>query len=260
MCTTCGCGNPHSHTHIDEKGNVVTHAHDHGDHDHSHGHAHTRTVTVEQDILARNNAIADENRALFAAKKILALNFVSSPGSGKTELLCATVRDKPADAPEILVIEGDQQTNNDANRIRATGADAVQINTGKGCHLDAEQVKLALSIRPPADNSLVLIENVGNLVCPAEFDLGEAHKVVVISVTEGADKPLKYPDMFAAADLMIINKIDLAPYVNFDMDKCEEYARRVNPLIRSLRVSATTGEGLEKWWAWLKANLIIAQL
>ena len=260
MCTTCGCGNPHSHTHIDEKGNVVTHAHDHGDHDHSHGHAHTRTVTVERDILARNNAIADENRALFAAKKILALNFVSSPGSGKTELLCATVRDKPADAPEILVIEGDQQTNNDANRIRATGADAVQINTGKGCHLDAEQVKLALSIRPPADNSLVLIENVGNLVCPAEFDLGEAHKVVAISVTEGADKPLKYPDMFAAADLMIINKIDLAPYVNFDMDKCEEYARRVNPSIRSLRVSATTGEGLEKWWAWLKANLIIAQL
>lgn len=260
MCTTCGCGNPHSHTHIDEKGNVVTHAHDHGDHDHSHCHAHTRTVTVEQDILARNNAIADENRALFAAKKILALNFVSSPGSGKTELLCATVRDKPADAPEILVIEGDQQTDNDANRIRATGADAVQINTGKGCHLDAEQVKLALSIRPPADNSLVLIENVGNLVCPAEFDLGEAHKVVVISVTEGADKPLKYPDMFAAADLMIINKIDLAAYVNFDMDKCEEYARRVNPSIRSLRVSATTGEGLEKWWAWLKANLIIAQL
>ena len=233
MCTTCGCGNPHSHTHIDEKGNVVTHAHDHGDHDHSHGHAHTRTVTVEQD---------------------------SSPGSGKTELLCATVRAKPADAPEILVIEGDQQTDNDANRIRATGADAVQINTGKGCHLDAEQVKLALSIRPPADNSLVLIENVGNLVCPAEFDLGEAHKVVVISVTEGADKPLKYPDMFAAADLMIINKIDLAPYVNFDMDKCEEYARRVNPSIRSLRVSATTGEGLEKWWAWLKANLMIAQL
>lgn len=185
---------------------------------------------------------------------------MSSPGSGKTELLCATVRAKPADAPEILVIEGDQQTDNDANRIRATGADAVQINTGKGCHLDAEQVKLALSIRPPADNSLVLIENVGNLVCPAEFDLGEAHKVVVISVTEGADKPLKYPDMFAAADLMIINKIDLAPYVNFDMDKCEEYARRVNPSIRSLRVSATTGEGLEKWWAWLKANLIIAQL
>jgi len=262
MCTTCGCGNPHSHTHIDENGNVVTHTHDHGDHDHNHahGHTHSRTVSVEQDILARNNAIADENRALFAAKKILALNFVSSPGSGKTELLCATVRAKPADSPEILVIEGDQQTDNDANRIRATGAAAIQINTGKGCHLDAEQVKMALSVHEPVENSLVLIENVGNLVCPAEFDLGEAHKVVVISVTEGADKPLKYPDMFAAADLMIINKVDLAPYVNFDMDKCEEYARRVNPSIRSLRVSATTGEGLEKWWAWLKADLMIAQL
>ena len=211
MCTTCGCGNPHSHTHIDENGNVVTHTHDHGDHDHNHahGHTHSRTVSVEQDILARNNAIADENRALFAAKKILALNFVSSPGSGKTELLCATVRAKPADSPEILVIEGDQQTDNDANRIRATGAAAIQINTGKGCHLDAEQVKMALSAHEPVENSLVLIENVGNLVCPAEFDLGEAHKVVVISVTEGADKPLKYPDMFAAADLMIINKVDL---------------------------------------------------
>lgn len=263
MCTTCGCGDPHSHTHIDEHGNVVTHTHTHShdqDHDHVHDHGHGRSISVGQDILARNNAVADENRALFAAKKILALNFVSSPGSGKTEFLCATVRSKPADAPEILVIEGDQQTDNDANRIRATGAKAVQINTGKGCHLDAQQVKLALQAQPPADESLVLIENVGNLVCPAEFDLGEAHKVVVISVTEGADKPLKYPDMFAAADLMLINKVDLAPYVNFDMDKCEEYARRVNPSIRSLRVSATTGEGLDKWWAWLKANLMIARL
>ena len=283
MCTTCGCGDPHSHTHIDEHGNVVTHTHsldehghhhhnhdhdhDHGhthEHDHDHGHSHdhscTRTLTVGEDILARNNAVAEENRALFAAKKVLALNFVSSPGSGKTELLCATVRGKPADAPEILVIEGDQQTDNDAERIRATGAKAVQINTGKGCHLDAAQVKLALTVQAPADNGLVLIENVGNLVCPAEFDLGEAHKVVVISVTEGQDKPLKYPDMFAAADLMLINKVDLAPYVKFDMDKCEENARRVNPSIRSLRVSATTGEGMDKWWAWLKANLMIAQL
>lgn len=269
MCTTCGCGDPHNHTHIDKNGNVVTHTHSHDehghhhhdhDHGHEHGHANTRTIAVEEDILSRNNEIANENRALFAAKKILALNFVSSPGSGKTELLCATVRNKPADAPEILVIEGDQQTDNDANRIRATGAKAVQINTGKGCHLDAQQVKLALEVQQPAQGSLVLIENVGNLVCPAEFDLGEAHKVVVISVTEGADKPLKYPDMFAAADLMLINKVDLAPYVNFDMDKCEEYAKRVNPAIRSLRVSATTGEGLDKWWAWLKANLMIAQL
>lgn len=261
MCTTCGCGDPHSHTHIDEHGNVVTHTHSHDDHGHHHhDHGHGRTISVGEDILARNNNIANENRALFESKKILALNFVSSPGSGKTEFLCATVRAKPADAPEILVIEGDQQTDNDADRIRATGAKAVQINTGKGCHLDAAQVKLALEVQPPSDNSFVLIENVGNLVCPAEFDLGEAHKVVVISVTEGADKPLKYPDMFAAADLMLINKIDLAPYVNFDMDKCEEYARRVNPSIRCLRVSATTGEGMDKWWAWLKANLMIAQL
>ncbi len=261
MCTTCGCGDPHSHTHIDEHGNVVTHTHSHDEHGHHHhDHAHGRTISVGEDILARNNNIANENRALFESKKILALNFVSSPGSGKTEFLCATVRAKPIDAPEILVIEGDQQTDNDADRIRATGAKAVQINTGKGCHLDAAQVKLALEVQPPSDNSLVLIENVGNLVCPAEFDLGEAHKVVVISVTEGADKPLKYPDMFAAADLMLINKIDLAPYVNFDMAKCEEYARRVNPSIRCLRVSATTGEGMDKWWAWLKANLMIAQL
>lgn len=255
MCTTCGCGDAHSHTHVDEHGNVVTHSHAH-----DHAHEKSRTISVGEDILARNNEVAAQNRAFFAAQKILALNFVSSPGSGKTELLCATVRMKPADAPEILVLEGDQQTDNDANRIRATGARAVQINTGKGCHLDASQVKLALEVQAPSEKSLVFIENVGNLVCPAEFDLGEAHKVVVISVTEGADKPLKYPDMFAAAELMIINKIDLAPYVNFDMEQCEEYARRVNPSIRSLRISATTGEGIDKWWAWLKANLMIAQL
>lgn len=275
MCTTCGCGDPHSHTHVDENGNIVTHTHSH-DHGHDHGHDHehhhhhdhdhehdhgaaTRTVAVGMDILARNNEVAAVNRAFFAANKILALNFVSSPGSGKTELLCATVRAKPENAPEILVIEGDQQTDNDANRIRETGARAIQINTGKGCHLDAEQVKLALQEAKPTAESLVFIENVGNLVCPAEFDLGEAHKVVVISVTEGDDKPLKYPDMFAAADLMIINKIDLAPYVKFDLDKCEENARRVNPSIRSIRMSATTGEGMQKWWEWLTANLTLAQ-
>lgn len=275
MCTTCGCGDPHSHTHVDENGNIVTHTHSHDheghhhhldhDHDHEHHHHHhdaaaTRTIAVETDILARNNEIALVNRAFFAANKILALNFVSSPGSGKTELLCATVRAKPDNSPEIVVIEGDQQTDNDANRIRETGAKAVQINTGKGCHLDAEQVKLALQQAKPAASSFVFIENVGNLVCPAEFDLGEAHKVVVISVTEGDDKPLKYPDMFAAADLMIINKVDLAPYVKFDLDKCEENARRVNPSIRSIRMSATTGEGISKWWAWLTANHVIAQI
>ncbi len=277
MCTTCGCGNPHSHTHVDENGNIVTHTHahdhehgshhdhDHHHHDHDHGHdaaaqGATRTVAVGMDILARNNKIAQGNRAWFAANRILALNFVSSPGSGKTELLCATVRAKPDNAPEILVIEGDQQTDNDAARIRETGARAIQINTGKGCHLEAEQVALALKQSEPAPSSLVFIENVGNLVCPAEFDLGEAHKVVVISVTEGEDKPLKYPDMFAAADLMIVNKIDLAPYVKFDIDKCEEYARRVNPSIRSIRMSAVTGEGMQKWWAWLSANITITQI
>lgn len=271
MCTTCGCGDPHSHTHLDEHGNIVTHTHAHGDHDHhhhdGHDHAHehsregtSRKVTVEEDILSRNNAVAQRVRAYFTKNKILALNFVSSPGSGKTELLCATVRNKPANAPEIFVIEGDQQTDNDAERIRQTGAKAIQINTGKGCHLDAQQVELAITTVQPSEKSLVMIENVGNLVCPAEFDLGEAHKVVVISVTEGDDKPLKYPDMFAAADLMIINKVDLAPYVKFDLDKCEENARRVNPQLRSLRVSATTGEGLDKWWAWLTANHMICQL
>lgn len=267
MCTTCGCGDPHSHTHLDENGNIVTHSHGHDapehhhhHHEHDHEHEATRKVSVQEDILSRNNTVAQRIRAYFRKNKILALNFVSSPGSGKTELLCATVRNKPENAPAIYVIEGDQQTDNDANRIRQTGANAIQINTGKGCHLDAQQVELAVTTIQPTANSLVLIENVGNLVCPAEFDLGEAHKVVVISVTEGDDKPLKYPDMFAAADLMIINKVDLAPYVSFDLDRCEENARRVNPQLRSLRLSATTGEGMDKWWAWLTANHMICQI
>ena len=196
------------------------------------------------------------------AKRILLTTLAEKMNIAKIALdyrIKRTKEAKPENAPEILVIEGDQQTDNDANRIRETGARAIQINTGKGCHLDAEQVKLALQEAKPTADSLVLIENVGYLVCPAEFDLGEAHKVVVISVTEGDDKPLKYPDMFAAANLMIINKIDLAPYVKFDLDKCEENARRVNPSIRSIRMSATTGEGMQKWWAWLTANLTLAQ-
>ena len=243
MCTTCGCGGSHTHTHVDEHGNVVTHTHgphdhdhthEHHDHDHAHEHSHaaSRTVTVEEDILARNNREAEKLREEFRRHKILALNFVSSPGSGKTELLSATVRARKEGDPVMNVIEGDLQTDNDASRIREAGARAVQINTGKGCHLDAEQVTLAVKSLSPQDNS----------------------------VTEGEDKPLKYPDMFAAADLMIINKIDLAPYVKFDLDKCEENARRVNPRIQSLRVSATTGEGLEKWLAWLKAQYTLATL
>lgn len=268
MCTTCGCGDGHSHTHthVDENGNLVTHTHEHH-HEHEPAPAHThdsaitaeRAISIEQDILSRNNAVANENRKVFRQKHILALNFVSSPGSGKTELLCATIK-AASDKLNISVIEGDQQTSNDANRVRETGVQAHQINTGKGCHLDADMVRHALSHMTLSDDSIVFIENVGNLVCPAEFDLGEAHKVVILSVTEGEDKPLKYPDMFRAADILIINKIDLLPYVRFDIQACEEYARRVNPKIQILRVSATTGNGLDKWITWLEAQKMLTSL
>lgn len=269
MCTTCGCGgnHPHTHTHVDENGNLITHTHEH--HEHQHGesdlHSHDaavgteRAIAIEEDILSRNNAVANENRDYFRQKHILALNFVSSPGSGKTELLCATIK-AAGEKLTISVIEGDQQTSNDAERVRATGVQAHQINTGKGCHLDAEQVRHALSHMQLSDNSVLFIENVGNLVCPAEFDLGEAHKVVILSVTEGEDKPLKYPDMFRASDVMIINKVDLLDYVNFNIEACEEYARRVNPKIRILRVSSTKGDGLDKWITWLEAQKTLASL
>lgn len=250
MCLTCGCGHTHEHSHD----------HDHHHHHHEHEHSHDEeAIRVEEDILSRNNAIAAKNRALFAAKKILALNFVSSPGSGKTELLAATVR-AVANAYPIFVIEGDQQTENDADRIRATGAAAFQINTGKGCHLDAAMVEHALMHLEPTNESVLFIENVGNLVCPAEFDLGEAHKVAILSVTEGEDKPLKYPDMFRASDVLLINKVDLLPYVRFDIEKCEEYARRVNPKIRIIRTSATTGDGLDTWTKWLTVERALAAL
>ena len=243
----------------------MTHTHENHVHEHMPQHTHDsamgteRAISIEEDILARNNTIANENRAFFRQKHILALNFVSSPGSGKTELLCATVR-AAAGQFSINVIEGDQQTSNDANRVRATGVQAHQINTGKGCHLDADMVRHAIEHMDLDDSSILFIENVGNLVCPAEFDLGEAHKVVILSVTEGEDKPLKYPDMFRAADVMIINKIDLLPYVKFDIDACEEYARRVNPKIQTLRVSATTSEGLDRWITWLQAQKTLATL
>ena len=243
----------------------MTHTHEEHVHEHEPQHTHDsamgteRAISIEEDILARNNTIANENRAFFRQKHILALNFVSSPGSGKTELLCATVR-AAAGQFSINVIEGDQQTSNDANRVRATGVQAHQINTGKGCHLDADMVRHAIEHMDLDDSSILFIENVGNLVCPAEFDLGEAHKVVILSVTEGEDKPLKYPDMFRAADVMIINKIDLLPYVKFDIDACEEYARRVNPKIQTLRVSATTSEGLDRWITWRQAQKTLATL
>lgn len=276
MCTTCGCGTTgHLHTHTDENGNVTMHVHDHAhDHAHDHGHHHHdhehhhdhdhggktgRMLAIEEDVLGRNNEVAARNRAYFARRGILALNLVSSPGSGKTELLTATLKALSGDLP-AAVIEGDQETSNDADRIRATGATALQINTGKGCHLDAAMVEGALGAMTLEDRSVLFIENVGNLVCPAEFDLGEAHKVAILSVTEGEDKPLKYPDMFHASDLMIINKSDLLPYVKFDLEKAKEYARRVNQKIKILVVSATTGEGLDKWLAWVKAELVVASL
>jgi hydrogenase nickel incorporation protein HypB len=214
----------------------------------------SRIVQVERDILAKNDELARENRNLLAARGILALNLVSSPGSGKTTLLVSTIAALQGRLP-ISVIEGDQQTSFDADRIRATGAPALQINTGKGCHLDAGMVGQALETLEMEDGGLLFIENVGNLVCPASFDLGEAHKVVILSVTEGEDKPLKYPDMFAAASLMLINKIDLLPYVQFDVDRCVEFARRVNPGIQVLRLSATGGQGMDDWLAWLAAEL-----
>ncbi|MBZ4193965.1 MAG: hydrogenase nickel incorporation protein HypB [Candidatus Contendobacter sp.] len=255
MCITCGCGNPEASPHDHE------HSHDH--HDHSHPHAHnpgvvphshtpeSRLISIEQDILAKNAGFARENRHLFAVRGVFALNLVSSPGSGKTTLLSQTVRILGDEFP-VAVIGGDQQTANDAERIRAAGAPAVQINTGKGCHLDAHGVGHALEQLPLPEGGILFIENVGNLVCPADFDLGEAHKVVVLSVTEGEDKPLKYANMFAAADLMLLNKIDLLPHVEFDVAQCLDYARRVNPTLQILQLSARTGEGMAAWLDWLR--------
>jgi hydrogenase nickel incorporation protein HypB len=215
-------------------------------------------VQIEQDILAKNDRFAAQNRQFFADRGVLALNLVSSPGSGKTTLLVRTIEALKGRVP-TAVVEGDQQTTHDADRIRATGAPALQINTGKGCHLDASMVGQALVGLNIGEDSVVFIENVGNLVCPASFDLGEAGKVVVLSVTEGEDKPLKYPDMFRAARLMLLNKVDLLPHLSFDVDRCLEYARRINPRIEVIRTSATTGEGLDGWLQWLEAEAAAAR-
>jgi hydrogenase nickel incorporation protein HypB len=275
--TAVGAGHSHAHRHAD--GSVHVHSHDHANeaaHDaegaHEHGHddgamhyghgpagAHapgmtqSRMVQIERDILSKNDGYAAQNRSRFEAQGIFALNLVSSPGSGKTTLLCRTI-DQLKSRVSIAVVEGDQQTSHDAERIRTTGVPALQINTGKGCHLDAFMVGQALQKLAPADDSLLLIENVGNLVCPAAFDLGEAHKVAILSVTEGEDKPLKYPDMFRAASLMLLNKIDLLPYVSFKTDLAIAYARRVNPALQVIQVSATTGEGFTQWLDWLEAG------
>jgi len=223
------------------------------------GMSQARAIRLETDILGENDRVAAQNRAHFAAHGVTALNFVSSPGSGKTTLLCATIEALKTRAPglPVAVIEGDQQTSFDADRIRATGAPALQVNTGKGCHLDAPMVAEAFARlhRHDHERSLLFIENVGNLVCPAMWDLGEAAKVAILSVTEGEDKPLKYPDMFAASTLMLVNKIDLLPYLNFDVERCIDFARRVNPAIEVIRVSATTGEGMGDWLTWIEARL-----
>ncbi|GAO35011.1 hydrogenase nickel incorporation protein HypB [Sulfuricella sp. T08] len=255
MCTTCGCGQGETKIDGEEHTHAYVHAHEHGSLLQGRPHAHTsRMVQVEQDILAKNNQYASANRSHFAEHGIFALNLVSSPGSGKTSLLTRTI-ERFKDKTRIAVIEGDQQTSLDADRIRATGVSAVQINTGKGCHLDAHMVGHAMEKLALADNSLLLIENVGNLVCPAAFDLGEAHKVAILSVTEGEDKPLKYPDMFAAAEVMLLNKMDLLPYLNFNVPLCIEYARRINPYIRVILTSAVSGEGMDEWREWIAAGM-----
>lgn len=261
MCDTCGCGSKSTtftkhgdkhHHHGDGHHHDHSHDHDHA-HSHDHGHHHDRTIEIEQDVLGENNLLAQRNRGYFEAKNVYALNLVSSPGSGKTTLLEKTLVELK-DVPSA-VIEGDQQTMNDADRVAATGVPVLQINTGNGCHLDANMIHTAYGELNLENDSVLFIENVGNLVCPALFDLGENKRVVIISVTEGEDKPAKYPTMFDAADICIINKIDLLPYVQFDVAKCKEHALKVNHHLEFFELSATTGEGMDTWLDWLRANL-----
>jgi hydrogenase nickel incorporation protein HypB len=249
MCATCGC---------DSNGNLLLHEAE-LDHHHDHPHTHQKMiVNAEQDILHQNNLLAERNRGYLDAKNILAINLVSSPGSGKTSLLERTLKDLKGEM-DFFVIEGDQQTNLDADRIHATGTKVVQINTGKGCHLDAHMILHALQGMKPKENSVLFIENVGNLVCPAMFDLGEKERVVIMSVTEGEDKPLKYPEMFHTSTLCIINKTDLLPYVPFNIEKAKEYAKRVNHKLEIIELSCLTGEGLSEWYHWLKTKVPVPQ-
>lgn len=251
----------HAHRH---HGHDHAHGHDHGHdhhHDHDHGHHHRHhhetdggVVAVQQSLLAKNDALAAQNRAWLAGREVLMLNLVSSPGSGKTSLLERTIRDL-TDRHAIAVIEGDQATSNDGERIAAAGAPAVQVNTGTGCHLEADMIRRGLDQLRPRPGSIVMVENVGNLVCPALFDLGELAKVAILSVTEGEDKPLKYPHMFRAARLLLLNKIDLLPHLDFDVAKALRYAREVNPDVEVIEVSARTGSGMEEWYRWLESRL-----
>ena len=237
MCINCGCA---------PTGAAVSHHHEH---DHT-----PRTVRVEEDLLAKNDRLATGNRALFRQAGVFVLNLVSSPGSGKTTLLERTLTDLGSSL-HFAVLEGDQQTHRDADRIAATGVPVRQINTGAGCHLDAHMVGHGVEGFDLPTTDILMIENVGNLVCPASFDLGEDHKVALLSVTEGEDKPLKYPQMFRAATLMIINKMDLLPYVDFDVERCKAFARQVNPGIEILELSCRSGAGLQEWYKWLEAGV-----
>jgi hydrogenase nickel incorporation protein HypB len=251
MCATCGCSGG---TQTDGHG----HGHEHGDghgHEHAHGHGQeSRILKLEQDVLAKNDLLAARNRAWLQARQVVALNVMSAPGAGKTTLLESTLRALAGDVP-IGVIEGDQETSRDADRIRAAGGRAVQINTGRGCHLDAQMVAGALEELDPPPRSLVLVENVGNLVCPALFDLGERARVVISSVTEGDDKPLKYPHMFQYSDVLVLNKIDLLPHVPFDVDVCLAHARKVSPRLRVFHTSAWKGAGVDAWCGWLREQV-----
>lgn len=278
MCGTCGCGsngngvtiqNPldvkihqndhhhHEHSHNHNHDHEHPHSHEEGhshSHEHSHNHEHDhhhKILTLEQDILQQNDFMAARNKGYFEAKHIFALNLVSSPGSGKTSLLERTLKDLK-DELDFYVIEGDQQTLNDANRIAAVNIPVIQINTGKGCHLESDMVYDAVKKLNIKDHAVLMIENVGNLVCPSMFDLGESKRIVIISTTEGVDKPIKYPDMFHTSDLCIINKIDLLPYLTIDLSELKAYALKVNPNLTFFELSATTGEGMEAWYTWLK--------
>lgn len=272
MCLTCGCGDEDNVRVLTLDGRDQKHEHPHGhnhdysaghDHEHQHGsvtHEHsllpapaTQTLAIGEAILAKNDHLAEHNRDWLAARGITAVNLMSSPGSGKTTLLERTISEL-REQHQICVIEGDQETTFDAERIQRAGARAVQVNTGAGCHLDAPMVQTAIEALHPEPGSLLFIENVGNLVCPALFDVGEKAKVVIISVTEGHDKPLKYPHMFATADLIIVNKTDLLSYVDFDVEAFQAYARSLNPGVEILTVSAKTGERMQNWYDWLSRS------
>jgi len=266
MCATCGCsgtesaehGHEHEHEHVNEHEHEHAHPHHEHEHAHAHDHDHVRRVSLEQDILAKNDRLAARNRALFLARNIAAFNFTSAPGSGKTSLLQALIKRVGGRFP-LAVIEGDQETARDADRIRATGTPVVQINTQTGCHLDAQMVNAAVTALDPPRGALLLIENVGNLVCPAMFDLGERAKAVVLSITEGEDKPLKYPHMFRAAGIVVLTKIDLLPHLDFNLDECLANVRRINPEARIFQTSTKDGAGLPAFCDFMASQVAVTR-